>query len=547
MKRAFRYGKDGVKEQDSHEYDEFEWGDEESRFLHRIMNQYHNRYVTENGAVGYRITLEPLADFNFKVSSLRNNTEEYIVKEFVKAYYSFPEYAVKYLFFLRDISEGLGERRTFRICLQYLAESHPNITLKILKLIPEYGRYDDYLCLLDTGLCDKVCCLLKEQVDMDLENVQNEGFISLLGKWLPSINTSSAETRRYAKILIEKWGMNEKQYRKTLSALREYLDVVEVKMSERRWNEIIYEKVPAKANLLYDHAFAEHDEERRADYLYKVLQGKAKLNGKGIMPYEVVHRFIKERFLSQGLKDDLTGELMWKCIQEQGFGNDWGLKDCIVVADGSGSMYKKASGSSNVTAIEICVSLAIYFAEQLKGVYRNKVISFSETPQFIDLSKGNSLKEKLEIMSAYNEVANTNIEAVFELLLALAMDNNVPKEMLPKQVLIISDMEFDRASVFSGRLGETFQPFTQTLFDTIEEKYKNAGYQVPKLIFWNVCGRTNTIPKVDNEQGICLLSGISQNAMKIAVNKEKKSAYESLVEVLNSPRYEPVEEALKGA
>ena len=187
MRRAFRYENDKVKEQDFHDYDEFEWGDEESRFLHGIMNQYHNRSVTENGAVGYKTTLEPLVDLNFKVSALRNKSEEYIVKEFIKAYYSFPKYAVKYLFFLRDITEGLGERRTFRICLQYLAESHPDITLKILKLIPEYGRYDDYLCLLDTALCDKVCCLLKEQMDMDLESMQNEGFISLLGKWLPSI------------------------------------------------------------------------------------------------------------------------------------------------------------------------------------------------------------------------------------------------------------------------------------------------------------------------------------------------------------------------
>ena len=416
-----------------------------------------------------------------------------------------------------------------------------------MKLIPEYGRYDDYLCLLDTALCDKVCCLLKEQMDMDLESMQNEGFISLLGKWLPSIHTSSAETRRYAKILIEKWGMNEKQYRKTLSALREYLDVVEVKMSERRWNEIIYEKVPAKANLLYDHAFAKHDEERRADYLYKVLQGNAKLNGKGIMPYEIVHRFVKDGYFSKGLKDDLTAELMWKYIREQGFENEWGLEDCIVVADGSGSMYQKASGSSKVMAIEICMSLAIYFAEQLKGIFYNKAITFSSTLQFIDFEKGNGIKEKIEIMSAYNEVANTNIEAVFDLLLAVATDNNVPREIIPKQVLIISDMEFDKASTPCSQWGESFKPFTPTLFEIIEEKYKNAGYQMPRLIFWNVCGRTNTIPKVNNEQGICLLSGFSQNAMKIALNRNKKTAYESLIEVLDSPRYESVEKALKGA
>ena len=539
MRRAFRYENDKVKEQDFHDYDEYEWGERESRFLHNVMNQYHNKSVTENGALGYETTSDPLVDLNFKVSSLRSKTKEYIVKEFIKAYYALPEYAVKWLFFIRDITEGLGERRTFRICLQYLAEAHPNITLKILKLIPEYGRYDDYLCLLDTGLCDTVCCLLKEQLEKDLNAIENKEPVSLLAKWIPSINASSHKSRETAKLLIQKWGMSEKKYCKILSALRKYLDIVEVKMTDSRWNEIIYEKVPAKANLLYDHAFAEHDEERRADYLYKVLQGNAKLNGKGIMPYEIVHRFVKERFFSKGLKDDLTAELMWKCIREQEFENEWGLEDCIVVADGSGSMYQQASGTSSVMAIEICMSLAIYFSEQLKGIFHNKAITFSATPQFIDLEKGDGIKEKIEIMSAYNEVANTNIEAVFDLLLAVAMDNNVPQEILPKQVLIISDMEFDRATGYVG--------FNQTLFETVEEKYKSAGYQMPRLIFWNVCGRTNTIPKVDNEQGCCLLSGFSQNAVKVAANMERKSAYENLIEVLDSPRYEPVKEALKGA
>lgn len=37
---------------------------------------------------------------------------------------------------------------------------------------------------------------------------------------------------------------------------------------------------------------------------------------------------------------------------------------------------------------------------------------------------------------------------------------------------------------------------------------------MPRLIFWNVCGRTDTIPMVNNEEGLCLLSGFSQNAMK---------------------------------
>lgn len=542
MKRAFRYDGEVMDKQIP---DYVNKGNSAISY----MKKYQNCSVTENGAVGYKTTLQALVDLNFMVSSLRGRDEEFIVKEFIKAYYESPKYAVKWLFFLRDILEGMGERRTFRICMKYLAESHAEIAKAVMVLIPEYGRYDDLLVLLDTDLCDDVSRFMKKQLEMDVIAMKEEKPISLLAKWLPSINTSSQESRKYARLLAHKFEMSEREYRKTMSALRAYGNVVEVKMSASKWEAIEYEKVPAKANLKYDAAFIKHDMERRGEYLFKVFMGDAKLNGNGIMPYEVVHRFLKGNYYNKSsLKDDVLAELMWKNIVEQGFQNDWGFDDCIVVADGSGSMYTHASGSTSVMAIEICNSLAIYFAEQLKGVFHNKAITFSARPQFINLEKGQNLKEKLEIMLAHNEVANTNIEAVFDMLLNMAISNEVLPEELPKQVLIISDMEFDSASspeIWNIR-SEKWNKFTPTLFETIGERYKRAGYKVPRLIFWNVCGRTDTIPQVDNEEGICLLSGFSQNAMKIAVNKEKKDPYESLVQVLDGPRYDAVEKAIAG-
>lgn len=539
MKRAFRYDGTDMDRQAS------DYTKTTARAI-QYMKRRLNRSVTENGATGYKTTRHPLVDLNFMVSSLRNRDEEFIVKEFMKAYYESPKYAVKWLFFLRDILEGMGERRTFRICLKYLAQSHTAIAKAVLPLIPEYGRFDDLLVLLETDLCEEACCFLKTQLEEDMAAMRAGRSISLLAKWLPSTNASSRETRKCAQLLAGKFGMSERTYRKTLSALRAYGDVVEVKMSSNRWKSIAYEKVPAKATLKYEAAFEKHDGERRAEYLLKVLTGDAKLNGKGIMPYEVVHRFMNEAYYNPTLKDDLLGELMWKQIKEQGFENDWGLDDCIVVADGSGSMYCNASGSTSVRAIEICDALAIYFAEQLKGVFHNKAITFSHNPQFIDLDKGNSLKEKLEIMLAHNEVANTNIEAVFTMLLDMAVSNEVPADELPGQVLIISDMEFDEASTpgYWYHQGQQWSKFTPTLFESIEAMYREFGYKMPRLIFWNVCSRTGTIPKVDNEQGLCLLSGFSQNAMKIAAKREKKDPYECLIQVLDGPRYEAVETAM---
>ncbi len=518
----------------------------------KFMKNYGNRSVTENGALGYRTTGHELLDLNFKVSSLRNRTEAEIEQYFARAYYEERKYAVKWLFFLRDILEGLGERRSFRVCLSYLAQTQPKTALAIFPLVAEYGRYDDLLCLLETGLCEDVCKLLKTQLDADIKAMKKGKPISLLAKWLPSENTSSNKTKDFAKIVRTQFGMTAREYRKTLSALRSYGNVVEVKMSASEWDAIEYDKVPAKANLKYEVAFEKHDLERRVEYLKEVLENGGKINVNGVMPYEIVHKMMDNRLfrVKQNVVEQLLAEIMWKKLLENGFKNDWGLEQCIVVADGSGSMFKNVSGETSVQAIEVCNSLAIYFAEQLSGVFHNKAITFSARPQFIDLSKGESLKEKLEIMLAHNEVANTNIEAVFMMLLEMAMDNHVPREQLPKQVLIISDMEFDMATgvrhqYFFGRTRDTFQPFNQTLFDTIEKLYEEAGYQMPRLIFWNVCGRSDTIPKVDNEQGICLLSGFSQNAMKIAQHKEMKDPYESLLKVLDSERYDKVEEALK--
>lgn len=514
-----------------------------ARAVHFARN-YRNGSVTENGAVGYRTTTKPLLDLNFQVSSLRAREEAYIVQEFVKAFQESPRYAVKWLFFVRDILQGLGERRTFRVCLKYLAVSQPKIARAVLAYVPEYGRYDDMLVLLDTPLAGDVVALYKKQLDRDLAAMEAGKPVSLLGKWLPSNNTSSKKTREYAGKLCRYFKMSQKEYRKMLAKLRAYANVVETKMSAAAWADIAYETVPAKANMLYDKAFERHDRDRRAEYLEKVLLGEGNLNTKGLMPYEIVHRITGKSSYYRVLQGDLLSELMWKKIVREGFQNDWGFEDAIVVADGSGSMFQMASGSSSVMAIEICNSLAIYFAGQLHGVFHNKAITFSDRPRFIDLKEHTSLKDKLEIMFAHNEMSNTNIEAVFDLLLAMAECEDVPREELPKQVLIISDMEFDEATASGYPWEKKRKPVNDTLFARIAEKYEAAGYQMPRLIFWNVCGRTDTIPMVNNGEGLCLLSGFSQNAMKITADQTKKEPYEALLQVLDSPRYQAIDDAI---
>lgn len=99
--------------------------------LKETLNEEFNESVTENGAVGYRTTGKELLDLNFSISSMRNMSEDEIVEKFKKAFYEHKLLAVKWLFYVRDVREGLGERRLFRVCMKYLAENHATLIKKI--------------------------------------------------------------------------------------------------------------------------------------------------------------------------------------------------------------------------------------------------------------------------------------------------------------------------------------------------------------------------------------------------------------------------------
>lgn len=495
------------------------------------MLENFNESVTENGAVGYRTTGKALLDINFAVASLRSANEGEIVRRFQAAFLENKVLAMKWLFFARDVRGGLGERRLFRTAMKYIAKYEPEMARKVVGLIPEYGRYDDLWSLLDDNeLRPYVVEFVSQQLTEDVANSRNRKPISLLGKWMPSANASSATTKRYAKILRNALEMKESEYRRTLSALRRYTDVVEVKMSAKMWGEIDYEAVPSRANLIYNSAFLRNDEERRRAFLASLEKGEARINASTLFPYDIVHQYCNGGYGRSPKSYDATIEALWKNLPDlvQGCGNT------IVVADGSGSMMSRV-GNSGVTALEVANSLAIYFAERSSGEFKNKYITFSSRPQLVDFSRGQSLRDKISIALGHSEISNTNIEAVFDLILNTAIRNNMSQEDIPANILIISDMEFDCAT--TGRIGAN-------LFKTIEAKYRGYGYKLPRLVFWNVNSRTNTIPVRENDMGVALVSGFSVNICKMVMSG-KTDPFECLLETLNTPRYQPVEDALK--
>lgn len=498
--------------------------------MENTLNNDFNKSYTENGALGFRTTGKELLDLNFKTSSLRKEDELSIAQKFERAFAEDKKYALKWAFYLRDAREGLGERRTFRVILKHLSGAEPNICKALIPLVAEYGRFDDLFVLFGTECQNAALELIERQLESDIAGMKKNKPVSLLAKWMPSLSASSAKTRENANVIRSYLGYSPKKYRKTLSALRKYIDVVERKMSSKQWGEINYEAVPSKANILYKNAFMRNDEERRVAYLESIKRGEAKINSATNFPHDIVHSYVKGGWGFRGSEND-TLEALWKALPNL-------VKDdsnTLVVRDGSGSMTITVDPNSSVTALEVSTALAIYFSERSSGEFKDQFITFSSRPSLIKLDKCSSLAAKIRRCYSEGDCSNTNIKATFDLVLRTAIKNKMKQEDMPKNILIISDMEFDYG---------TYDRPNKTLFENIAREYADAGYQLPRLIFWNVNSRTGTIPVKENALGVALVSGFSVNVVKMVLSGQL-DPYKCLIEQLDVERYAPVEEAIK--
>lgn len=493
-------------------------------FIDAMMQENSSRKtLTENGAVAYETTGKEMLDFNFRLSSYRKLPVDQIKREFGRVYYENPLLAVKFLFWVGDIREGAGERKVFRSGLIWLAEHKAGIMRKLIPLVAEYNRFDSLIPLLDTSVRKDVSAYYKKQLKEDNKNRKLDQPISLAAKWASSINASSAETRRYAQMLCEDFGWTYKKYRKTLSKLRKYLDIVERKMSAREWGEIDYEKVPSKANLIYNSAFLRNDEDRRREYLESLQKGEAKINARTLQPHEIVSKYTHGWVVKSY---DETLEQLWKNLP------DMTISRTLCVRDGSGSMYSHIS--DNTRCLDVATALTVYMADHNTGSWKHKFITFSSHPEVVDISNCNSLHDKLDKILQYEDCSNTDIYKTMKLILDTAVNNSIPQEEMPSLIAILSDMQFD---------GRSFH-FNKTLFEDIIDEYEAAGYKMPKICFWNINDRgEKSIPIQQNDLGLILCSGFSVQIMKMFMSN-KLNPYEILLDTINSPRYDAVEEAV---
>ena len=482
-----------------------------------------NRTWTENGAVTYRSTASDCLDLFAGIGALRSADEAQIVDRFLRAYIEDADLAMKILFYARDIRGGIGERRVFRTILKWLAGYAPQSVEKNLCHVAEYGRYDDLLTLMGTACETQMLQLVKRQLEEDCAAMEAGRPVSLLAKWLPSVNASNRETVLAGKRIARFAGMDDARYRKTLSTLRARIQIIENHLREKDYT-FDYAKQPSKAMFKYRKAFARNDGARYQDFLSKVMRGEAALHADTLMPYELVAPYLSWEFYrgkNQSFMRPISREeraslnAAWASMPDfAGEGN------ALAVIDTSGSMY-----ADGALPAAVALSLGLYFAEHSTGKFRNHFVEFSDEPRLIEL-KGATFADRLQYAASFCEVASTNLEAVFDLILRAAVRSRAAQEELPTKLYIISDMEFN-SCMHHADLSN---------FENAKAKFARYGYRLPGIVFWNVNSKRQQQPVRLNEQGVALVSGCSPRIFSM-LKTGIVSPYAFMLEVLGAARY----------
>ena len=404
--------------------------------LHAIEDAANKTY-TENGAVTLETTGDCCLDLFATVGALRHVSEEEICLRFQRAWAEDRDLAMKILFFARDVRGGLGERRAFRVITRWLADYAHTSVAKNISNIPEYGRYDDLLSLLATSCEADALRFIAVQWEKDMKALESGEPVSLLGKWLPSVNATNADTIAKGKKVAKYLKLRPVEYRKALTALRKRIHILENNLRIKEYN-FDYAKLPSKAMYKYRAAFLRNDEARYHEFLNKVEKGEAQMHTDSLTPYDIVASVLdnssrwKPDVKAANAQERKALDVTWKALPDYTCGEN----ALVVVDGGSGSMY----GYGNPMPAAVALSLGIYFAERNRGQFQNHFITFSEHPRLVKI-KGNDIVDKVMYCESYNECANTNIEAVFRLILTAAKIHQVPQEEMPSRIYIVSDME----------------------------------------------------------------------------------------------------------
>ena len=451
--------------------------------------------TTENGMVTNSSSLDSCVDLFFTIGAMRGQDKRRLIANFSKAFNEDALTALRTMFWVRDVRGGAGERQIFRDLMVYLAENHTNVLEKNLIHISEYGRWDDLLVLFGTKLDKQAKTLLSEAL---------KSGNGLAAKWLPRKGKEAIALERFM-------GLTPKTYRKLLV---ENTKVIETAMCQNEWDTIKYEHVPSVAMARYAKAFVKHDSTRFDQY----KNGDTKINASAVYPYDVV------KTLRMG--DRALANKQWESLPNY---MENSMERVLPVCDVSGSMGQPAGSNKNVTCMDVCISLGLYISDRNEGAFKDAFITFSERPE-LQYLKGN-LGDKFSQLQSSAWGMSTNLEAVFNLVLARAKAGKVPESEMPTMIMIMSDMEFNSC----------IQNKSSTALDMIKDNYKSAGYTMPKVVFWNLQSRSNgNIPVQISDNGTSLVSGFSPAILKSLLSGEDMSPVSIMNKTVHGVRYETI-------
>lgn len=459
--------------------------------------------TTENNAISYPSTMNCCVDLFFK--TVRGITEENLLALLTAAWEESPEVTLRLIFQTRDCRGGKGEKLIFYQALKWLLSVNPGAVKKNLHLVPFFGTWKDLLVLvqhcptIESEIVDLFVERLKDDkriLEVKQFNNNSEEKISLCAKWAPTEKHSFDDKLKICKKIADKLCVNSKSTLKSyrteyLVPLRRELRVTERFMCACEWDNIPYSTVPSRCMNRNKGAFIKHDEDRFLKYLSAALQGKAKLQGKQMYPHELVSQ------LSKAKKRDIVIECQWNSIMD-GIKELGSLNKSIVLSDVSGSM----SG----TPMDVSIALGLLISEVSCGPFRNMIITFHETPTFHHV-KGENLFERVRDVARMAWGGSTNFQAALRLVLDMAKKENVPQEDMPDKMFVISDMQFNQADRNYS-----------TNHAALEKQFKEAGYEVPMIIYWNVRPNTVDFPAKADTPGVALLAGYSPSLLKVVMD-----------------------------
>ena len=466
-------------------------------FVNAIANQ---EARTANGMKARKSTASACVDLFYKIGASRGKN---ITGDFTAAYVENTDVALRIAQWARDVRGGAGERQLFRDILVHLEKRDPDAALALLKKIPEVGRWDDIFVFTNPDLKSAAYTMLGDALRA------NNG---LAAKWTPRKGQIAAEVRAF-------FGMTPKQYRKSLVALTK---VVETQMCAGDWDNINFSHVPSVASRIYKKAFNRHSP-AFAEYVAALVakDPSVKVNASAIFPHDVLKGVINTYGPSKLDKTETDHVIaQWDSLP-----NYVGDASIMPIVDVSGSMSCPAGKNSNVTCMDVSISLGLYLADKNKGVFKDTFLTFSDKPELVTL-KGN-IVDKVAQMSKSDWNMSTNLHAAMDKILSVAVKGNVPASDMPAMLLILSDMQFNQCARYDD-----------SAMEMIERKFEAAGYSMPQIVFWNLNSSDNVPVKAD-KSGAALVSGFSPSIMTslLAADLDQFTPEGIMLKTVMSDRY----------